>query len=91
LNFDSIRQHTDWLKLQTAIDEAPFQIPCVNLPEGYYIDNPADFHLQNLAKAACKVCPVRDDCLNYALKWEDHGIWGGLSPAERRKIRFKVA
>jgi WhiB family transcriptional regulator, redox-sensing transcriptional regulator len=39
------------------------------------------------AKALCLVCPVRDVCLEFALKIrEAHGIWGGLNEFERRQI-----
>ena len=39
------------------------------------------------AKAVCSMCPVRKECLNYALRiHEPHGIWGGLNEAERRAI-----
>lgn len=39
------------------------------------------------AKAICATCPVRKPCLDYALKIrEPHGIWGGLSEAERRRL-----
>ena len=36
------------------------------------------------AKQICAGCPVRLDCLQYALaKPEDHGVWGGLNEMER--------
>ena len=39
------------------------------------------------AKAICRSCPVREECLAYALEIaEPHGIWGGLSEAERRAL-----
>jgi WhiB family redox-sensing transcriptional regulator len=39
------------------------------------------------AKAVCAACPVRKECLNFALRIrEPHGIWGGLSEMERRAI-----
>ncbi|MGH9105469.1 MAG: WhiB family transcriptional regulator [Acidimicrobiales bacterium] len=39
------------------------------------------------AKAVCGSCPVRKECLDYALRIrEPHGIWGGLSEVERRAI-----
>jgi WhiB family redox-sensing transcriptional regulator len=39
------------------------------------------------AKAICRSCPVRRDCLEYALRiHEQHGIWGGLNEAERRLL-----
>jgi WhiB family redox-sensing transcriptional regulator len=38
------------------------------------------------AKSICGSCPVREDCLDYALRIrEPHGIWGGLNEAERRE------
>lgn len=40
------------------------------------------------AKGVCRRCPVRQDCLDWALtKNETHGVWGGLSPKERQAIR----
>lgn len=39
------------------------------------------------AKRVCARCPVRRDCLRYALDHgEREGIWGGLSPSERRRL-----
>jgi len=39
------------------------------------------------AKAICAECPVRAECLDYALDIrEPHGIWGGLTEAERRLL-----
>ena len=40
------------------------------------------------ARAICWNCPVRDDCLAYALDAdEEYGIWGGLDPRERQNLR----
>ncbi len=40
------------------------------------------------AKAVCQTCPIRTECLDYALdNAEKHGIWGGMSERERRRIR----
>lgn len=37
------------------------------------------------AQAICADCPVQTECLDYALTWKiTFGIWGGLSPIERR-------
>jgi len=40
------------------------------------------------AKAICQLCPVKAECLQEALDNKiDHGIWGGLSVKERRRLR----
>ncbi len=40
------------------------------------------------AKAICAGCPVREACLEAALaNGETHGIWGGTSERERRRLR----
>ncbi len=39
------------------------------------------------AKSICRMCTVRTDCLDYALRIrEPHGIWGGLNEAERKQV-----
>ena len=39
------------------------------------------------ARALCAACPVRQECLDYALTvHEPHGIWGGLNELERRRL-----
>jgi WhiB family redox-sensing transcriptional regulator len=38
------------------------------------------------AKDICACCPVRRDCLAFALRTgQAHGIWGGLTEEERRQ------
>ena len=37
------------------------------------------------SKKVCVGCPVRQDCLEYALEMQlVHGVWGGLDPLELR-------
>lgn len=39
------------------------------------------------AKAICAACPVREACLEHALLVrEKHGVWGGLTERERRRV-----
>lgn len=46
---------------------------------------PRDHEAIAEAKEFCGWCPVRRDCLNYALENDlKEGIWGGLTEAERR-------
>lgn len=40
------------------------------------------------AKGICRVCEVREECLEYALMTnQEAGIWGETSEEERRKLR----
>jgi WhiB family redox-sensing transcriptional regulator len=39
------------------------------------------------AKAVCALCPVREPCLEHAIAVrEKHGVWGGLTARERRRL-----
>lgn len=43
------------------------------------------------AATICRGCPVRDDCLAWALEFEEHvprryGVFGGLGPNEREAL-----
>ena len=39
------------------------------------------------AKVICSTCPVRRECLAFAMKNDDQGIWAGTSTNERERIR----
>ena len=45
------------------------------------------------ARRVCAHCPVRNDCLTYAMDVEVDtgiqliGVWGGLSPIQRKRLR----
>ncbi|MEV8532454.1 WhiB family transcriptional regulator [Streptomyces sp. NPDC051211] len=42
---------------------------------------------EEAAKRVCADCPVRRECLTYALRArEPYGVWGGLSARERRAV-----
>ena len=42
------------------------------------------------ARRVCAVCPVREPCLDYALRHEiTHGIWGGLAERDRCALRSR--
>lgn len=44
-----------------------------------------------LAKKVCVECPVKDQCLQYALENRmEYGVWGGLTVLERRSLLRKV-
>jgi WhiB family transcriptional regulator, redox-sensing transcriptional regulator len=44
------------------------------------------------AKAICDGCEIRAACAAYAVRrGEPHGIWGGMTPEERREVRRGLA
>ncbi|MEU2621994.1 WhiB family transcriptional regulator [Streptomyces sp. NPDC007157] len=52
-------------------------------PDELFVEGAA----QNQAKAVCAGCPVRTECLAYALDRRiEHGIWGGMTERERRAL-----
>ena len=55
---------------------------------------PSDGVGVEVARRICETCPVKGACLEYALENRiDHGVWGGCSERERRRIlkRRRVA
>lgn len=43
-----------------------------------------------VAQKICAECPVQGECLEYALvNRVDHGVWGGASERERRRLLRK--
>jgi hypothetical protein len=39
------------------------------------------------AKSYCDVCPLKDECLDHALREKErYGMWGGTTPIERRRV-----
>jgi WhiB family redox-sensing transcriptional regulator len=48
---------------------------------------PSDGVGVDVARRICANCPVKSPCLEYALhNGVDHGVWGGTSERERRRI-----
>jgi WhiB family redox-sensing transcriptional regulator len=44
------------------------------------------------AKKICNRCPVRNECLEYALRTNQQaGIWGGVGEHERQRLRRRTA
>ena len=83
-----------WDELNDAIDAAPVVVPCQNTdPDVWFSDKDSmDVHSSastiRQAKAFCKMCPVKTQCLEYAIvNDEQHGIWGGLSTQDRKKLK----
>ena len=58
---------------------------CKNYPPSAFF--PSDGVGVDAARKICAVCVVISPCLEYALTNRiDHGVWGGVSERERRRI-----
>ena len=66
---------TDWMRVGN----------CREHPPGVFV--PSDGVGVEVARRICGTCPVQEACLEYALYHRiDHGVWGGASERERRRI-----
>jgi WhiB family transcriptional regulator, redox-sensing transcriptional regulator len=56
-------------------------------PPPHFERKPEKDFREGRAREICGRCPVRAECLDYALAVaEPHGIWGGLNELERRRL-----
>lgn len=59
---------------------------CVEQPPGTFF--PSDGVGVEVARQICATCTVKEPCLEYALRnGIEHGVWGGCSERERRRIK----
>lgn len=89
--FTSNEKRQAWLKLADAVAEIGIDhVPCAQAPDLYYPDDEHGLALHHvkLAKQACSKCPLLYMCGTYAVKYkEEYGVWGGMSPGERKRLR----
>lgn len=53
-------------------------------PELFFSDRVRDIAA---AKSICDSCPLIQNCAQWAIRFEDHGVFGGLSEKERYLLR----
>ena|GEM_PF-1665055 len=64
---------------------------CTGYPNAIFFPGPdAPERVIERATAVCSVCPVADDCLQYAFEANQRsGIWGGTTEQQRKSLRRK--
>lgn len=73
-----IDQAADWSDLIVAAEDTP----CQSAPS-WWTSEDADY--QRLAAAACRGCPLMQDCRDYGLTYrKERGVYGGLTEKDRR-------
>ena len=56
-------------------------------PSTHFEHKPDREAREGRAKRICAGCPVRSECLEWALRTrEPHGVWGGRSESERKQM-----
>lgn len=56
---------------------------CKDMDTNIFYDSEEELVL----RAICGGCPVRNECLDYAVRNLEYGFWGGTTATERAKIR----
>lgn len=73
-------QREDWMRYAA----------CRGYPtKWWFTDHHAKY--MNAARRVCAACPVQQPCLDAALLRNEEGIWGGLTPLQRGRIRSQHA
>lgn len=61
---------------------------CLGTDPAVFHPNEKDEQAELKAKQVCAPCPVKGPCLEYAITARElDGVWGGLTPLERRRLR----
>jgi hypothetical protein len=76
--------HARFLAVLVEHAEAGAMIPCLS-SAGDWVSENRD--AQAAAAAACSPCPALIRCRVYGRHWERHGVYGGISAADRAQER----
>lgn len=58
-------------------------------PDLFFPDKelPTYREIMHMAKEACGTCPYKNECLEWALKNNEIGIWGGTDEIDRSRMK----
>ncbi len=86
MNVEAFSELPHWREKSSRewMDEAA----CVGMDTSEFFPNRGAFPQDGAAVQVCATCPVRLDCLLYALRNNiQHGVWGGFSTKKRTRLR----
>lgn len=80
--------YQDFMRAKDAVGLTP----CESNPDAFFPEDYDERVVQNeqrrIAKALCAECPIKVQCLDYAMATNEvYGIWGGLSYQQRSQLR----
>ena len=59
-------------------------------PEIFFMDDERTVHANPAAQAACNRCVILTGCLEWAMKYEKYGVWGGTTPKQRAMLKRPI-
>ncbi|HZJ47628.1 MAG TPA: WhiB family transcriptional regulator [Acidimicrobiia bacterium] len=67
------------------------QAACASYPAEVFFPPSDAPQAAKAAKLICAGCPVRDECLSFAIDTaQSEGVWGGMDAGERRRLRRRI-
>jgi len=60
---------------------------CRQIGIEFFFPDISDINDYKLARTICSGCGVSKQCLEWAVRHESHGMWGGTTPLERKQLR----
>lgn len=82
--------------LKRVVEQSPLprgvETPCMSWPDGWFGDLEGSSSVApiSMVKRMCGGCPVRIECLSWAMEAEQssyrYGVWGGYTPSERARL-----
>jgi hypothetical protein len=83
------RQERTRLRKELVLPDFDLRLAlCGQTDPEIFFPNTGDQGAAKKAKEICRQCEVQKDCLAWALaNEEEFGVWGGLTPKERRALK----
>jgi WhiB family redox-sensing transcriptional regulator len=85
------QEASEHFELMSAIQKTGEDAPCANYPDAFFAEykEVGGEYARQIAISLCQGCPVKNLCADYGIRWQPiYGIYGGLHPSQRRKIRL---
>ncbi len=84
--FENKYQEKDYVELIDLMREEAGVAPCEQWPDAFH-PTVGETDVIRAAKSLCQACPIINACALYGIKWENEGIYGGLTAVERKYAR----
>jgi WhiB family redox-sensing transcriptional regulator len=83
--------YADFMKVKDAVGVTP----CESNPDAFFPEDAESTSVEHeqrrIAKKLCEMCPIKIECLNYALQANEvYGIWGGMSQNKLKELRKRM-